>query len=52
MCTTENREISSANGLAFDVKPSDKSLIQIKKISGPRIDTWGTPALTLAQGED
>ena len=32
-CTTENRKVSSTNNLAFDDKPSDKSLIQIKKSS-------------------
>ena len=26
-CTAENKEVSSANDLAFDDKPSDKSLI-------------------------
>ena len=36
-CTTENREASSSNSLVFDDKPSDKSLIQIKKSSGPTI---------------
>ena len=41
-CTTENREVSSAISWAFDDKPSDKSLIQIKKSNGPRIDPWGT----------
>ena len=51
-CTAENKEVSSANDLAFDDKPSDKSLIQIKKSSGPRIDPQGTPALTLVHEED
>ena len=31
-CATENREVLSANSLAFDGKPSDESLIQIKKM--------------------
>ena len=51
-CTTENREVSSANSLAFDDKPFDKSLIWIKKSSESRIDPWGNPALTLVQEED
>ena len=51
-CTTENREVSSANSLALDDKPSGKSLIQIKKSNGPKIDPWGTPALTLVHEED
>ena len=32
LCTTENRKVSTANSLAFDDKPSDKSLILIKKV--------------------
>ena len=51
-CTTENREVSSANSLALDDKPSGKSLIQIKKSKGPKIDPWRTPALTLVHEED
>ena len=51
-CTTENRAVSSANNLALDDKPSGKSLIQIKKSNGPKIDPWGTPALTLVHEED
>ena len=51
-CTTENREVSSANSLALDDKPSGKSLIQIKKSNGPKTDPWGTPALTLVHEED
>ena len=51
-CTTENREVSSANSLALDDKPSGKSLIQIKKSNGPKIDPWGTPALTLVHEDD
>ena len=46
--TTENREVSSANSLGFEIKLSERSLINIKKKRGPRIDPWGTPTLTLA----
>ena len=51
-CTTDNREVSSANSLALDDKPSDKSLIEVKITNGPKIDPWGTPALTLVHEED
>ena len=37
-CTTEKREVSSANNLGLEDKSSDRSLIYIKKNSGPRID--------------
>ena len=43
--TTENREMSSANSL---VHFSDQYLTNNK---GPRIDPWGTTALTSAQDE-
>ena len=49
--TSENREVPSANNFGFDVKSSDKSLIQIRKNNGPRIDLWGTPASILVQNE-
>ena len=49
--TTQNRGISSANSLGFEIKLSERSLINIKKKRGPRIDPWGTPALTLAHEE-
>ena len=47
--TTENREISSA--LGFEIKLSERSLINIKKKRGTIMDPWGTPALTLVHGE-
>ena len=49
--TTENREVSSANNLGFEVKPSGKSLIQIRKNNRPRVDPWRTPASILVQDE-
>ena len=48
----ENREASSANSLALDDKPSDKSLIQTKKGNEPEIDPRRTPALTLVHEKD
>ena len=51
-CTTENREVSSGHSLALDDKLSGKSLIWIKKSNGPKIDPWGTLALTLVHEED
>ena len=49
--TTENREVSSANSLGFEIKLSERSLTNIKKKRGPRIDPWGTPALTRVHEE-
>ena len=49
---TEKREISSAKSLVLEDKPSDKSLIYIKNNNGPRMEPWGTPALTLVHKED
>ena len=43
--------MSSANSLAFEDNPSDKSLIYIKNNNGPSIEPWGTPALTSDQPE-
>ena len=39
------------HSLAFEENPSDKSLIHIKNNNGPRIEPWGTPALTSDQSE-
>ena len=50
-CTTENKDVSSANNFAFDDKPSARSLLKIKKRRGPKIDPWGTPALTTVNDE-
>ena len=44
--TTANRDVSSANNLAFDCNSLGKSLIYIRKSSGPKIDPCGTPART------
>ena len=49
--TAENSGVSSAKSLTLELKPLDKSLIQIKNSKGPRIDPWGTPALTFAHEE-
>ena len=49
--TTVKSEVSSANNLEFEAKFSDKSMIQIKNNSGPRIELWGTAASTLAREE-
>ena len=42
-CTTEISEVSSGNSLGFEPKLLDKSLIWIKKKSGPGMDPSGTP---------
>ena len=44
--TTENREMSSANSFTVETKSSVRSLMQIRKKSGPRMEPCGTPALT------
>ena len=36
--TVENNEVSSANNLTYDSKFSGRSLMYIKKSSGPKID--------------
>ena len=48
---TKNKDVSSANSLAFEDNPSDKSLICIKNNNGPSMKPWRTPALTLDQSE-
>ena len=45
---TVKSEVSSVNNLRFDANFSDKSLMQIKNNSGPRIDPRETPASILA----
>ena len=47
LCTTENREVSSAKSwIAVDSVFSDKSFMYVRKRSGPRIDPCGTHAFT------
>ena len=48
---TENKDVSSANSLAFEDNPPDKSLIYIKNNNGPSMEPCGTPALTSGQSE-
>ena len=43
---TENKDVSSANSLAFEDNPSDKSLIYIKNNNGPSMEPCETPLLT------
>ena len=49
--TTEKRDVSPANNLAFDLRPSGKSLMYIRKSKGPRTEPCGTPALTSSHDE-
>ena len=44
--TTEKREVLFPNNFVFEIKLSDKSLIQIRKNNGPSIGPWGTTAST------
>ena len=46
--TTEKSKVSSGSSLGFETNLSEKSLINIKKKRGPKLDPWGTPALRLA----
>ena len=48
---TENKDLLSANSLAFEDNPSDKWLIYIKNHNGPNIEPRVTPALTSDQPE-
>ena len=48
----EKRKVSSAKSLILEDKSSAKSLICIKNNNGPRMEPWGTPALTLVHEED
>ena len=48
-CTTEKREVSSANNLKLEDKSSDRSLTYVKKNIGPRIDPWVTLARALVK---
>ena len=41
--------MSLANSLGLHLKLSNKSSMYIRNKSGPNIEPWGTPALTLAQ---
>ena len=42
--TTENKEVSLAKSFGFEDRFFAKTLIQIRNNSGPKIETWGTPA--------
>ena len=48
-CVKENKDVSSVNSLALEERSVARSLIQIKSNKGPRMDPWGTPAVTSAQ---
>ena len=45
-CTTENKKVSSANSFTVETNSSEKSLMQIRKKSGPRMEPCGTPGFT------
>ena len=47
-CATLKRNVSSANNFVLEDKSPDKSFIQIKNNNGPRVEPWGTPALTFS----
>ena len=43
LCTIENREVSLAKSFTVDSVFSGKSVMYIRKMTGPRIDPCGTP---------
>ena len=43
---TENKDVSSANSLAFEDNPSGKLLIYIKNNNVPSVEPCETPLLT------
>ena len=49
--TIVKRDVSSAKSFTLDFKSFGKSLMQIRKRSGPRISPWGTPAKIGLQDE-
>ena len=46
---SKNKDVSSADHLAFEDNPSDNFLIYIKNNNWPRIEPWETPALASDQ---
>ena len=44
--TTVKRDVPSAKSFRLDFNSFGKSLMKTRKIGGPRIDPWGTPATT------
>ena len=49
--TSENRNVSSSNNFALDVKLSDKSFMYIRKSRDLKIEPCGTPASIAAHKE-
>ena len=43
---TESKDVSFANNFTFDDRLSPRTLIQIEKGKGTKINPWGTSALT------
>ena len=50
--TTEKREVSSAKSFAVEERLLLRSFIYIKKRRGPKMDPWGTPAVTGSHLDD
>ena len=48
----EKIDMSSAKSFAFEMIPSEWSLMYIKKRRGPRIEPWETPTIILAHLND
>ena len=42
----ENNAVSSANSFTVEIVSTDRSLMYIRKKSGPKMDLCGTPAFT------
>ena len=44
--TTEDREVSSANSFTVKTNAIERSLMQVRKKRGPKMEPCGTPGLT------
>ena len=42
----EKKDPSSANRFSVDIMSTDRSLMYIRKKSGPKMDSYGTPYFT------
>ena len=45
----ENKDVSSVNNFTFADRPSNLSLIQMRKSNGPRIEPWRTAVTSVQQ---
>ena len=50
-CVTENRDVSSVNNFVLEDRSPDKSFMYIKNNNGPKMEPWGTPAVTFCHSD-